>query len=131
MRHLLQGSRPPCRHDGKPFNQSDYKRAKKSGNLPFHACLNQVRGDWDWMGKCFHLPFHNAKQGCCWLCTCKRNQVRNDNNNFAEDHEAPPHLLRQVALLNYEGNSPHLLHLWEEACGCRAMSPVPPTPLSY
>ena len=81
MRHLVQGSRPSCRHDGQPFNESDHKRAKKSGNLPFQACLNQVRGDWDWMGKCFHLPFHNVKEGCCWLCTCKRNQVRNNNNN--------------------------------------------------
>ena len=61
MRHLLEGTRPSCRHDGQPFNKSDHKRAKKSGNLPFQACLNQVRGDWDWMGKCFHLPFHNVK----------------------------------------------------------------------
>ena len=34
--------------------------------------------------------------------------------------------------LQYEGNSPHLLHWWEEAySGCRAMSPGPPTPHSY
>ena len=84
MRHLLEGTRPSCRHDGQPFNKSDHKRAKKSGNLPFQACLNQVRGDWDWMGKCFHLAFHNVKQGCCWLCTCKRNQVRNNNNKSWE-----------------------------------------------
>ena len=84
MRHLLQGSRPSCRHDGQPFNKSDHKRAKKFGILPFQACLNQVRGDWDWMGKCFHLPFHNVKQGCCWLCTCKRKQVRNHNNKSWE-----------------------------------------------
>ena len=75
MRHLLNGSRPSCRHDGQPFNSSDHKRAKKTSSLPFRACLVQVRADWDWMGKCFHLPFHNVKEGCCWLCTCKRNQV--------------------------------------------------------
>ncbi len=77
MRHLLGGTRPVCRHDGSEFNGTDSKRAKKTGNLPFRACLVQVRGDWDWMGKCFHLPFHNVKQGCCWLCKCKRSQVRN------------------------------------------------------
>ena len=75
MRHLLIGSRPSCRHDCQPFNRSDHKRAKKTGSLPFRACLVQVRADWDWMGKCFHLPFHNVKEGCCWLCKCKRNQV--------------------------------------------------------
>ena len=75
MRHLLIGSRPCCRHDGQPFRSSDHKRAKKTGSLPFRSCLVQVRADWDWMGKCFHFPFHNVKEGCCWLCKCKRNQV--------------------------------------------------------
>ena len=85
MRHMLDGIRPSCRHDGQPFNKSDdkrAKRAKKSGNLPFRACLNQVRADWDWMGKCFHFPFHNVGEGCCWLCKCKRNEVRETNNSW-------------------------------------------------
>ena len=35
------------------------------------------------------------------------------------------------AMLQYEGNSPHLLHWWEEAySGCRAMSLGPPIPLT-
>ena len=75
MRHLLLGSRACCRHDGDAFNTSDRKRAKKPTALPFRACLVQVRADWDWMGKCFHLPFHSVKEGCCWLCQCKRHQV--------------------------------------------------------
>jgi len=75
MRHALCGSRPVCRHDVSPWSKHDRKRSKKVGNLPFKSCLNQVRADWDWMGKCFHFPFHNVKAGCCWLCTCKRNQV--------------------------------------------------------
>ena len=76
MRHALAGSRPVCRHDGSPWKSSDRKRAKKADTpLPFKSCLNQVRADWDWMGKCFHFPFHNVIEGCCWLCTCKRNQV--------------------------------------------------------
>ena len=77
MRHSLSGTRPVGRHDCSQFNSTDSKRAKKIGNLPFMACLVQVRGDWDWMGKCFHLPFHNVEEGCCWLCKCKRKQVRN------------------------------------------------------
>ena len=75
MRHLLIGSRPTCRHDGSPWWQSDAKRSKKTGNLKFKACLVQVRGDWDWFGKCFHFPFHNVKAGCCWLCKCLRSEV--------------------------------------------------------
>ena len=75
MRHLLIGSRPTCRHDGQAWKGSDLKRARKTGSLPFKACVVQVRADWDWMGKCFHLPFHNVKEGCCWLCRCKRSQV--------------------------------------------------------
>jgi hypothetical protein len=78
MRHLLLGSRASCRDDGTAFNTSDHKRAKKatlSTALPFRACLVQARADWDWMGKCFHLPFHNVLEGCCWLCNCKRHQV--------------------------------------------------------
>ena len=75
MRHLLSGTRPVCRHDLAAFNATDRKRAKKTDPLPFRSCLVQVRADWDWMGKCFHLPFHNVKEGCCWLCRCKRSQV--------------------------------------------------------
>ena len=75
MRHLLNGTRPNCRHDGSAFNNTDRAREKKTDNLPFKSCLVQARGDWDWMGKCYHLPFHNVIEGCCWLCKCKRNQV--------------------------------------------------------
>ncbi len=75
MRHLLSGSRPVCRHDGSPWSSSDTSRKKKTRSLNFRACMVQARGDWDWMGKCFHLPFHNVKEGCCWLCACKRSQV--------------------------------------------------------
>ena len=77
MRHLVAGSRPCCRHDGTAWAKSDAKRLKKNGlPLPLRACLVQVRADWDWMGKCFHFPFHNVKEGCCWLCKCKRHQAR-------------------------------------------------------
>lgn len=75
MRHLLIGARPSCRHDGAAWGTKDQQRRNKTSSLPFRSCLVQVRADWDWMGKCFHLPFHNVKEGCCWLCTCKRHQV--------------------------------------------------------
>jgi hypothetical protein len=76
MRHLVSGSRPCCRHDGSPWAKSDATRLKKNDDpLQFRACMVQCRADWDWMGKCFHLPFHNVKEGCCWLCKCKRDQV--------------------------------------------------------
>ena len=76
MRHLVAKERPCCRHDATPWGNTDAKRKKKNNvPLPFRACLVQVRADWDWMGKCFHLPFHNVKEGCCWLCKCKRSQV--------------------------------------------------------
>ena len=79
MRHLLVGSHPNARHDGSAWNSSDRQRKKKAGaKLDFQACLNQVRADWDWMGKCFHLPFHNVKEGCCWLCNVQRHQVHGE-----------------------------------------------------
>ena len=76
MRHLVAGARPCCRHDGTPWGKGDGKRQRKNESpLKFRACMVQARADWDWMGKCFHFPFHNVKEGCCWLCRCKRNQV--------------------------------------------------------
>ena len=32
MRHMLDGIRPSCRHDGQPLNKSDDKRAKRAKN---------------------------------------------------------------------------------------------------
>jgi hypothetical protein len=75
MRHGLTGTRPVCRHDGSPWASTDVYRRAKTGSCKFRSCLVQIRADWDWMGKCFHFPFHNVKEGCCWLCACKRSQV--------------------------------------------------------
>lgn len=75
MRHSLAGTQAVCRHDCSPWIDSDRVRSTKTGLLPLRSCLVQVRADWDWMGKCFHFPFHNVKEGCCWLCRCKRSQV--------------------------------------------------------
>ena len=89
MRHLLVAERPTCRHDGEPWLHSDKKRSKSSkSSLPIPACMCQARGDWDWMGKCFHLPFHGVIAGNCWLCTNRRDEV-------------VPHCMHVCALLHY------------------------------
>ncbi len=76
MRHLLLGTRPEARHDSTPWEpKSDAKRSKLNGPLPFRACMAQSRADWDWLTKCFHFPGHSTKEGMCWMCPCKRNQV--------------------------------------------------------
>ena len=86
MRHLVAGSRPCCRHDGSAWAKSDAKRRKKDNDpLPFRACMVQARADWDWLGKCFHFPFHNVKEGCCWLCRCRRDQA-----SFFNSPSTPP-----------------------------------------
>jgi hypothetical protein len=88
MRHLVAGERPCCRHDCSQWVKTDKKRQAQS-NAPLkmpRACLVQCRADWDWLGKCFHLPFHNVKEGCCWLCRCKRAQV---SVFFVHPHASP------------------------------------------
>ena len=75
MRLMLAGCSPTCRHDGTEWNASDAKRKGANVHMPVPCIMVQCRGDWDWMGKCFHLPFHNVKEGCCWLCGVKRREV--------------------------------------------------------
>ena len=75
MRHSLAGSWPAARHDGLPWLKTDYKRCKKTGDLGWNACLVEVRSDWDFLNKCFHFPAHNLKDGICWKCNCRRDQV--------------------------------------------------------
>ena len=75
MRHSLAGAFPVARHDGSPWLKTDSKRSKKTGGLGWNACLVEVRSDWDFLNKCFHFPTHNLKDGICWKCNCRRNQV--------------------------------------------------------
>jgi len=77
MRHMQAKAKPTARHDGTAWNETDASRKKASYDpvMPCPASMVQSRADWDWMGKCFHLPFHNVKDGCCWLCGCRRNEV--------------------------------------------------------
>jgi hypothetical protein len=76
MRHLLINSHPTERHDHSAWGRGDEHRKLRIGPLGFHACCNQVRADWDWLGKCFHFPFHNVHAGMCWRCNILRNQVQ-------------------------------------------------------
>ena len=117
MRHLVAGSRPCCRHDGTAWQASDSKRHKKNNDpLQFRACMVQARADWDWMGKCFHLPFHNVKEGCCWLCRCKRSQVSffapPNTPTHMNNHEGCPHLHGLV-----QATCRYLAHLSAASCG--------------
>ena len=77
LRHLLVRSKPSCRHDETAWLPSDKTRSAASYDptCPVPCTMVQCRGDWDWMGKCFHLPFHNVKAGCCWLCGILRHEV--------------------------------------------------------
>ena len=80
MRLAQARVRPSCRHDGSPWRpDTDASRLNPSYDpvIPVPCCMCQCRGDWDWMGKCFHLPFHNVKAGCCWLCRVLRSEVAN------------------------------------------------------
>ena len=76
LRSLLSGRCAACRHDGSSWRKSDVKRSRQSGVLrDFKAHLVQVRGDWDWMAKCFHFGSHNQTVGLCWRCNVRREQV--------------------------------------------------------
>ena len=77
MRNMLTRSKPCCRHDGTEWWDSDKSRKEPNYDptIPVPCTMVQARGDWDWMGKCFHLPFHNVKTGCCWLCRVQRHEV--------------------------------------------------------
>jgi hypothetical protein len=76
LRSLLTGCQAECRHDTTPWDPTtDKRRSKLHGDRDFRACLVQVRSDWDWLVKCYHFPAHGTKEGMCWMCQCKRNQV--------------------------------------------------------
>ena len=76
LRSLLSGSCASSRHDGSAWRETDAKRSKQSGVLrDFRAHLVQVRGDWDWLAKCFHFGAHNQTVGLCWRCNVRRDQV--------------------------------------------------------
>lgn len=110
MRHLLVDSYPIARHDGAPWLRSDSKRRLRTGSLGFYACVNQVRGDWDWMAKCFHFPYHNVQAGCCWRCTCRRNQVpqiANLNRQLCMRTTASSSMNEDNVILMDEGDSHH------------------------
>jgi hypothetical protein len=83
MRHALAATKPCARHDGSHWNEKeDASRAKDDAYaMPIPATMVQSRADWDWMGKCFHMPFHNVKLGCCWLCGCRREEVLHKISN--------------------------------------------------
>jgi hypothetical protein len=76
LRHLLTGSWPTSRHNGEAWRGgADKVRSKKKGLLNLRATLVEVRGDWEFYSQVFGFPYHNEKDGICWRCPCKRNEV--------------------------------------------------------
>ena len=75
LRHLQQGSWPTTRHDGEPWKASDKQRRERQGPLASRAALVEVRGDWEFYSQVFGFPYHNEKDGICWRCPCKRDEV--------------------------------------------------------
>ncbi len=70
------GTFPTRRHDASPWQGSDRRRSKCSGQtLGTKAALVEVRGDWKFFGETFGFPKHNTKAGCCWKCQCRPDEV--------------------------------------------------------
>ena len=78
FKHLAIGKAPSARHDGSPFGALDGTRRKTIAgkSLDIAGTLVEVRGDWKFMKECFAFPAWNENAGCCWMCTCTPNGVR-------------------------------------------------------
>ena len=75
-KHAAAGVRPTARHDESAWKGSDKTRRKKQGEpLPIRAAVVEMRGDWKYYAECFHFRQWNSKEGICWKCTCRRDQV--------------------------------------------------------
>ena len=74
LKQLGEGKYPSSRHDG---GSLDKARAKLAGqDMPSHAALVQMRGDWDWNCKWFGAPNFSENSGMCWLCKAKPEEWR-------------------------------------------------------
>ena len=94
------------RHDGKPWAaDGDTKRSKKSSAL-FPAFLVEVRGDWAMRKEVFSFPGWGDKKGCCHLCTCKPEELRNFESD--RSHEKLPHYTLMSSILEAEGSTNEL-----------------------
>ena len=85
---------------------SQYQRSLISSERHLNEIDGQAGVDWDWMGKFFHFPFHIVKEGCCWLCTCKRDQEHQDYL-LVNTHEA---ILIHDKVACANDNTPAALH---------------------
>ena len=75
---LATGTFPNQRHDGAPWQKGEhFNRQRKAGkSIGCKALLTQIRGDWKMLKDIFRLPQHNEKEGCCWKCPCKPENVK-------------------------------------------------------
>ena len=66
---LAKGTWPESRHDSRPWQQTDEKRAQKSGErLGAKACLVYIKGDWAEYASTVGLPSWADKLRPCFAC---------------------------------------------------------------
>ena len=94
---------PSRRHDGTPWSPQDSKRRQKSlSAMAFPAFLVEVRGDWAMRKEVFNFPGWRDKKGCCHLCKCKPEEMRDFESHKA--HERLPHYTLMGWILETEGS---------------------------
>ena len=81
---------PSKRHDGTPWSPQDSKRKQKSSAaMPFPAYLVEVRGDCATRKEVFNFPGWRVKKGCCHLCKCKPEEMRDFESHKAHGKTSP------------------------------------------
>lgn len=76
FRLLAIGQNATRRHDGTDFAETDGLRRFAGQPMPCRGILAELRADWAWYKATMDLPQHNEVAGCCWLCTCKPDEIR-------------------------------------------------------
>ena len=73
FRCMHSGFHPTLRHDLQPLDSTRQKLAGEK--LQCRSCLVEVRGDWKMLAETFHMPRWNTKDGICWSCDCRPDEV--------------------------------------------------------
>jgi hypothetical protein len=85
MRCLVAGAAPTCRHDGSVWTALDLENRLPANTSIPHACLLQIRGDWEWLEQCFRLRSVSS-DSFCWMCEAtQRTQGPMHYSNFRPD----------------------------------------------
>lgn len=68
MTALAANRFPQRRHDGLPWEASDSRRQKLTGEIGLSGLLVEVRADWQALKQVFKLPGWRDKASLCWRC---------------------------------------------------------------